>query len=63
MQGEPAAAFQWLGLPAFPITSTWPLLGSAGLLLPSKWAIEFDEPIDISAYGPEDAEDAALAVC
>jgi len=54
---------EWLGLPAFPITPTWPLLGPAGLLpLPSKWAIEFGEPIDLSAYGPEDAEDAALVL-
>jgi len=28
--------------------------------LPSKWRIEYCEPIDISAYGPEAAEDRTL---
>ena len=28
--------------------------------LPSKWRIEFCEPIDLSDYGPEAAEDRAL---
>ena len=35
-----------LGIPYFPITPTWPLLGPLGLVpLPSKWYIEFGEPI------------------
>lgn len=35
-----------LGLPYFPITPTFPLLGPAGLIpMPSKWIIEFGEPI------------------
>jgi hypothetical protein len=28
--------------------------------LPSKWRIEFCEPIDVSGYGPDAAEDRAL---
>jgi hypothetical protein len=28
--------------------------------LPSKWRIEFCEPIDLSEHGPEAAEDRAL---
>jgi hypothetical protein len=28
--------------------------------LPSKWRIEFGEPIDTSRYGPEAAEDRSL---
>lgn len=35
-----------LGLPYLPITPTFPLLGPLGLIpLPSKWIIEFGEPI------------------
>lgn len=35
-----------LGLPYFPITPTFPWLGPAGLIpMPSKWIIEFGEPI------------------
>lgn len=36
-----------LGLPYFPVTPTFPLLGPAGLMpLPSRWCIHFGEPID-----------------
>ena len=50
-----------LGLPYVPITPTFPLLGPLGLVpLPSKWIIEFGEPIDTSAYGAAAADDAAL---
>ncbi len=35
-----------LGLPFFPVTPTFPLLGPLGLVpLPSKWLIEFGEPV------------------
>lgn len=50
-----------LGLPYIPITPTFPLLGPAGLLpAPTKWKIAFGEPIDISGYGPERADDQVL---
>ena len=45
------------GLPAFPLTPTFPWLGLAGLVpLPSKWTVYFGEPLDVaSRYVPEDA--------
>ena len=50
-----------LGLPYFPITWQFPALGPLGLLpLPSKWVIDFGEPIDTTAYGPEAADDPML---
>lgn len=53
-----------LGLPYFPIVPQMlalPVLGPLALLpLPSKWVIEYGEPIDTSAYGPEAAEDPML---
>jgi len=49
------------GLPYFPITWQFPLLGPLGLLpLPSRWIIEFGEPIDTTAYDPDDADDPML---
>ena len=50
-----------LGAPFLPITPTFPWLGPLGLVpLPSKWRIEFGEPIDLSDHGPDAAEDRAL---
>ena len=50
-----------LGMPSFPITPTWPLLGLLGAIpLPSKWLIAFGEPVDLAGYGPESATDPAL---
>ena len=49
------------GFPYFPITAQFPLLGPLGLLpLPSKWVIDFGEPIDTTQYGPEAADDPML---
>jgi 1-acyl-sn-glycerol-3-phosphate acyltransferase len=46
------------GAPFVPITPTFPWLGLLGLIpLPSKWRIEFCEPLDLSSYGPEAADD------
>ena len=55
----------WLGrpfgLPYFPLTPTFPWLGPLGLLpLPTKWSIDFGEPIDLCEHGPEGAEDPIL---
>lgn len=45
---------QPLGLPYIPITPTLPLLGLAGLIpFPTKWFIDFGEPIDLSAWDRE----------
>ncbi len=50
-----------LGAPFLPITPTFPWLGPLGLVpLPSKWRIEFCDPIDVSDLGPEAAEDRRL---
>jgi 1-acyl-sn-glycerol-3-phosphate acyltransferase len=47
--------------PFVPITPTLPWLGPLGLIpLPSRWRIEFCEPIDLSEYPPEAADDRAL---
>ncbi|MCL3820262.1 lysophospholipid acyltransferase family protein [Aeromicrobium wangtongii] len=50
-----------LGLPYLPITPFFPLLGPLGLVpLPSKWIIEFGEPVRTDAYEPEAADDPML---
>jgi len=50
-----------LGLPYLPITPFFPLLGPLGMIpLPSKWIIEFGEPIRTDAYPPEAADDPML---
>jgi 1-acyl-sn-glycerol-3-phosphate acyltransferase len=50
-----------LGLPYFPITWQFPLLGPAGLLpLPSRWRIDFGEPIDTTPYGADAVDDPML---
>jgi 1-acyl-sn-glycerol-3-phosphate acyltransferase len=47
-----------VGAPFVPITPTFPWLGLLGLIpLPSRWRIEFCEPVDLSAYGPDAADD------
>jgi 1-acyl-sn-glycerol-3-phosphate acyltransferase len=61
MIGNSKTAARLLGLPYFPITPTFPLLGPLGLLpLPSKWLIAFGEPIETASYGPAAAEDPML---
>lgn len=50
-----------LGLPYLPITPFFPLLGPLGMIpLPSKWIIEFGEPVRTDAYEPEAADDPML---
>lgn len=55
-----------LGLPYFPVTPqllALPLLGPAALLpLPSRWAIEYGEPLDTSRFGPDAADDPMLVL-
>jgi len=49
------------GAPFFPVTPTWPALGPLGAVpLPSRWRMEFCEPIDLAEFGPEAASDRAL---
>ena len=49
------------GAPFFPVTPTFPALGPLGAIpLPSRWRMEFCEPIDLSGFGPDAATDRAL---
>lgn len=46
MLGNIAPVARLLGLPYFPVTPTFPWLGPLGLVpLPSRWIIEFGEPV------------------
>jgi 1-acyl-sn-glycerol-3-phosphate acyltransferase len=50
-----------LGFPYFPITPTFPLLGPLGVVpLPTKWSLDFGDPVPMDAYGPDAAEDPIL---
>jgi 1-acyl-sn-glycerol-3-phosphate acyltransferase len=58
---ESGALARLTGAPFFPITPTFPLLGPLGAVpLPSRWRIEFCDPIDVSQYGPDAADDRTL---
>jgi 1-acyl-sn-glycerol-3-phosphate acyltransferase len=50
------------GLIYFPVNHAFPQFGLAAALmyLPAKFRIRFLEPVDLSAYGPDDADDVAL---
>ena len=50
-----------LGFPYFPITPTFPALGPLGVVpLPTKWFLDFGDPLSLSEYGPEAADDPIL---
>ena len=50
-----------LGVPYIPVTPFFPLLGPLGLVpLPSKWLIEFGEPIRTDSYDEGAADDPML---
>ncbi|HSE10734.1 MAG TPA: 1-acyl-sn-glycerol-3-phosphate acyltransferase [Nocardioidaceae bacterium] len=50
-----------LGVPYIPVTPFFPLLGPLGLVpLPSKWLIEFGEPIRTDSYDHGAADDPML---
>ena len=49
------------GLPYFPLTPTFPWLGPLGVVpLPTKWSIDFGDPLDLAGHGPADADDPIL---
>jgi hypothetical protein len=49
------------GAPFFPLTPTFPWLGPLGVVpLPSRWRIEFCDPIETASYGRDAAADRAL---
>ncbi|WP_328944076.1 acyltransferase family protein [Streptomyces sp. NBC_00250] len=61
MIGNAKTLARVLGFPYFPLTPTFPWLGPLGALpLPTKWTIQFGEPIPTDAYAPEAAEDPML---
>jgi 1-acyl-sn-glycerol-3-phosphate acyltransferase len=52
-----------LGVPYIPITPFFPLLGPLGLVpLPSKWLIEFGEPVRTDDYDAAAADDPMLVL-
>ncbi|MEU8227480.1 lysophospholipid acyltransferase family protein [Kribbella sp. NPDC048915] len=60
--GNIASLARLLGVPYIPITPFFPLLGPLGLIpLPSKWLIEFGEPIRTDEF-PEGAADDPMLV-
>jgi len=61
MIGNSKTLARILGFPYFPITPTFPWLGPLGAIpLPTKWTIQFGEPIPTDGYPPEAAEDPML---
>jgi 1-acyl-sn-glycerol-3-phosphate acyltransferase len=61
--GEAPLLARLTGAPFFPLTPLFPWLGPAGVIpLPSKWRIEFCEPIETASYGPDAAADRSLVL-
>ncbi|MFC4033145.1 lysophospholipid acyltransferase family protein [Streptomyces polygonati] len=61
MLGNSRTLARVLGFPYFPLTPTFPWLGPLGTIpLPTKWTIQFGEPIPTDGYPPEAAEDPML---
>jgi 1-acyl-sn-glycerol-3-phosphate acyltransferase len=59
--GDFSSLARLLGVPYLPITPFFPWLGLLGLIpLPSKWMIEFGEPIRTDEFDPGDADDPML---
>jgi 1-acyl-sn-glycerol-3-phosphate acyltransferase len=56
--GDLRSLARLLGLPYLPVTPLFPWLGPLGLIpLPSKWMIEFGEPVRTDEYEPGEADD------
>jgi 1-acyl-sn-glycerol-3-phosphate acyltransferase len=63
MIGNAKTLARLVGLPYFPITPTFPLLGPLGAVpLPSKWIIEFGEPIETAGLGGASAAEDPMLV-
>ncbi|MFB9382837.1 lysophospholipid acyltransferase family protein [Pseudonocardia petroleophila] len=59
--GDIKALARLFGAPYFPVTPMFPHLGPLGLIpLPSKWYIEFGEPICTEGLGASEADDPML---
>jgi 1-acyl-sn-glycerol-3-phosphate acyltransferase len=49
------------GFPYFPISLRFPWLGPLGAIpWPTKWTIDFGEPIPLDEYGPDAADDVVI---
>ena len=63
MIGNAKTLARLLGLPYLPVTPTFPLLGPLGAVpLPSKWIIEFGEPIETQSLGGAAAAEDPMLV-
>jgi 1-acyl-sn-glycerol-3-phosphate acyltransferase len=61
--GDLPGVARLLRAPYFPVTPTFPWLGPLGTVpLPSRWRIEFLEPIPTADYGPAAATDRPLVL-
>ncbi|WP_432071345.1 lysophospholipid acyltransferase family protein [Streptomyces sp. AA1529] len=61
MVGNSRTLARLFGFPYFPLTPTFPWLGPLGAVpLPTKWTIQFGEPVPTDGYPPEAAEDPML---
>lgn len=61
MIGDIKSLARLFGVPYFPVTPLFPLLGPLGMIpLPSKWYIEFGEPVQTDKYEPDSADDPML---
>ncbi|WP_052849335.1 lysophospholipid acyltransferase family protein [Streptomyces avicenniae] len=61
MLGNSRVLARLLGLPYFPVTPTFPWLGPLGAVpLPTKWTIQFGEPVETRDRPAEAAEDPML---
>ncbi|MFP8945100.1 lysophospholipid acyltransferase family protein [Streptomyces fenghuangensis] len=61
MVGDFRTLARLLGIPYFPITPTFPWLGPLGMVpLPTKWTIQFGEPVPMDDYPPEAVDDPML---
>ncbi|EST19899.1 glycerol acyltransferase [Streptomycetaceae bacterium MP113-05] len=61
MIGNSRTLARLCGFPYFPLTPTFPWLGPLGAVpLPTKWTIQFGEPIRTDGYAPEAADDPML---
>jgi 1-acyl-sn-glycerol-3-phosphate acyltransferase len=61
MIGDVKLLARLLGLPYFPVTPLFPLAGPLGLVpLPSKWHIQFGEPIETANYDESAADDPMI---
>jgi len=63
MIAEVPALAKLIGVPYFPVTPFWPWLGPLGMIpLPSKWRIQFHEPVHVEVHPVEAADDQNLVM-